>query len=124
MRIACEVSVGAQRHSGLVLNVSPGGLFVRTHAKPKYGSAIRVALNVPGNSEAIALEATVVWKRIVPSGLLPVAQGGVGVSLVNPPEGYYQFLAAAVNTHGWKPAKVAMPIPRPIATAATAHGMI
>ncbi len=102
MRIACEVSVGACRHSGLVLNVSPGGLFIQTGARPTSGDPVRIALNVPGRSEAMALDATVVWKRVVPASLLRVAQGGVGLSLVNPPEGYYQFLAAAMRTHAQK----------------------
>jgi len=104
MRIACEVSVGAQRHSGLVLNVSPSGLFVQTHAKPTAGDPIRVALNVPGAADAMALDATVVWKRVVPAGLVRVAQGGVGVCLLNPPEGYYQFLASALRARNSRPA--------------------
>ena len=99
MRIACEVSMGVRRHSGLVLNVSPGGLFVQTHARSNSGDAIRVVLNVPRRSEAMALDATVVWKRAVPAGLLPLAQGGVGLSLLNPPEGYLRFLADAVRPH-------------------------
>ena len=97
MRIVCAVSLGEQRHSGLVLNVSPSGLFVQTHAKPLSGDTVRVALNVPGAAEAMVLDATVVWKRVVPAGLVPVAQGGVGLCLVSPPEGYYQFLADVVH---------------------------
>ena len=89
--------MGAQRHSGLVLNVSPGGLFVQTHARPTSGDSVRVALNVPGGATAMELDATVVWKRVVPASLLRVAQGGVGLCLVNPPEGYYQLLAASLN---------------------------
>ena len=97
MRLSCEVSVGERRHSGLVLNVSPGGLFVQTHAKPTSGDAVRVGLHVPGCAEAMTLDATVVWKRVVPASLIRVAQGGVGLRLLNPPEGYYQFLAAAAR---------------------------
>jgi Tfp pilus assembly protein PilZ len=98
MRISCEVSVGARRHSGLVLNVSPSGLFVQTVARPTSGDTVQVALNVPGRAEFMTLDATVVWKRAVPAGLLRVAQGGVGLCLVNPPEGYYQFLADAARS--------------------------
>ncbi len=58
------------------------------------------------------LDATVVWKRVVPASLLRVAQGGVGLCLVNPPEGYYQFLADAVHVQHPRPA------PKPIVAPA------
>lgn len=103
MRIACEVSVGEQRHAGLVLNVSPSGLFVQTHARPTSGETIRIALNMAGVAEAMALDATVVWKRVVPASLVPLAQRGVGLCLLNPPEGYYQFLSDALRTHNPMP---------------------
>lgn len=104
--------MGARRHSGLVLNVSPRGLFVQTHAKPTSGETIRVALNVPGSSETMALDATVVWKRVVPAGLLRVAQGGVGLQLTNPPEGYYRLLADVVRVNEQKPEVSASSPPR------------
>ncbi len=109
MRIACEVSVRASRHSGLVLNVSPSGLFVQTVARPTSGETVQIALKVPGRPESMALDATVVWKRVVPASLLRVAQGGVGLNLVNPPESYYQFLANAVrcNDSTRKPGPIA-----------------
>jgi hypothetical protein len=36
----------------------------------------------------------VVRKVIVPANLLKVARGGVGVRIINAPEGYYQFMDA------------------------------
>jgi len=116
LRLPCEVSVGARRHAGIVLNVSPGGLFVQTFAKPTSGHPVRVALNVPGHSDAMTLDATVVWKRVVPAGFLRVAQGGVGLSLVNAPEDYYQFLATTVRPPGREPAAA------PLGTAGSAQG--
>lgn len=119
MRISCEVSVGARRHAGLVLNVSPGGLFIQTFAKPTSGDTVRVALNVPGNRDAMSLDATVVWKRVVPGGLLRVAQGGVGLSLVNPPEGYYQFLAATARSADREPTPAMPTAAKPAPSAPT-----
>ena len=118
MRLACEVEVDGRRHSGLVLNVSPGGLFVQTNAKPTSGDRIHVALSVPGQPANLALDAAVVWKRVVPASLLTVAQGGVGLRLLNPPEDYYQFLADTTesrlpgSTRGSALPKASAPSPR------------
>lgn len=99
IRLACQMTVGDRRHSGVVLNVSPGGLFVQTNAKPGAGDPVEVALHVPGQNEGMSLDASVVWKRVVPARLTTVAHGGVGLRLLFPPERYYQFLADTATTH-------------------------
>ena len=46
-RIPCELAVGGDRHRGLVLNVSRGGLYVQTHAEAQVGSLVGVDLAPP-----------------------------------------------------------------------------
>jgi Tfp pilus assembly protein PilZ len=92
-RMTCAVSVGDQRYSGVVLNVSQGGLFVQTAASPRRGSCVAVELNPPGDGAAIPLDAEVVWRRVVPQQLRATAQGGMGMKILNADETYYGALA-------------------------------
>ena len=92
-RMTCAVSVGDQRYSGVVLNVSQGGLFVQTSASPRRGSNVVLELNPPGEGAAIPLEAEVVWRRVVPQQLRSTAQGGMGMKILSAGENYYGALA-------------------------------
>ena len=90
--MACELNFSGQRQTGIVLNLSRGGLFVQSTAGVRPGTIVAVGLNPPAHSEAIPVEATVVWKRIVPSRFLSVTHGGVGLSIRHAAEAYYALL--------------------------------
>ena len=92
-RMTCAVSVGEQRYSGVVLNVSQGGMFVQTTASPQAGTSVGIELNPPGERPVIPVEAQVVWRRVVPRQLRASAHGGVGIRIVQADENYYQALA-------------------------------
>ena len=92
-RMTCAVSVGQQRYSGVVINVSQGGIFVQTSAAPRRGASVALELNPPGDEAAIPLQAEVVWRRMVPQQLRATAQGGVGMKIVRADENYYGALA-------------------------------
>jgi Tfp pilus assembly protein PilZ len=92
-RMTCAVSVGQRRYSGVVLNLSQGGLFVQTSAAPVRGVSVALELNPPGDEAAIPLQAEVVWRRVVPQQLRASAQGGVGMKIVCADENYYGALA-------------------------------
>ncbi len=49
--------------TGLARNVSNGGLFVNTFNLPPIGQIISVRFKLPGASEALMLQAQVVWTR-------------------------------------------------------------
>jgi len=85
--------VDGRRYSGVVLNLSQGGLFVQTNADPGRGSALRLELNAPEAQKSIPVSAKVVWKRAVPPQLRYVARGGVGVEIQHADESYYVLLA-------------------------------
>ena len=92
-RMTCAVSVGDARYSGVVLNVSQGGLFVQTAAAPVRGSSVLLELNPPGERAAIPVRAEVVWRRVVPQPLRATAQGGMGMKILHADENYYGALA-------------------------------
>jgi Tfp pilus assembly protein PilZ len=93
MRIACTLHLEESLHSGMVLDVSAGGLFVQTNASPAPGTPLRLELRVPGLSEPIEMQATVARKRIVPPRLRALLKGGIGLQLENPPEEFYALVA-------------------------------
>jgi uncharacterized protein (TIGR02266 family) len=49
--------------TGLVRNISNGGLFVNTYNLPPIGETVSVRVRLPGAPEAVNLRATVVWTR-------------------------------------------------------------
>jgi uncharacterized protein (TIGR02266 family) len=93
MRIACTLQLEEARHSGMVLDVSAGGLFVQTNASPAPGTPLRLELRVPGQPQPIEMQAQVARKRIVPPRLRTLLKGGLGLQLENPPEEFYALVA-------------------------------
>ncbi len=90
-RMPCEVHVGGRKHSGLVLDLSPTGLFVQTNAKTSPGQCFDLHLST-GSGDLVRLVVAVVRKKVVPPRLLALAQGGVGVRIKDAPEEYFTFL--------------------------------
>lgn len=92
-RIPCQLWVGEREYNALVLDLSPTGLFIQTHAKTQRGD--QLALRLPGHGNAVLdLRVEVVRSKHVPQMLLAAAQGGIGVRIVNAPEDYFQMLDA------------------------------
>jgi len=92
-RMPCAVHVGQRRYSGLVLNVSEGGLFIQTNADPRRGHKVSLELQAPDVSLRIPLAGVVAWRKVVPSQLRQVAGGGFGVSIREADERYYRALS-------------------------------
>ena len=98
-RISCELVVNGSRYSGIVLDVSASGMFVQTTVKPGAGDDVTVKLKIPGTDEAISVDTRVARKKIVPSQLLAVAQGGLGLAVTRPAARYLDFVAAMGPEH-------------------------
>jgi hypothetical protein len=81
-----------RNHGGLILDVSPGGLYIQSSAKIKPGDQLEIQMTIPGVEGRHQLQVEVVRKVVVPAMLLKVARGGVGVRIINAPEAYYQFM--------------------------------
>jgi hypothetical protein len=96
-RLACALWIKGVRQHGIVLDLSSKGLFVQTSAKPTPGDSVRIELTLPGETRITTLMATVARVRMVPSALLAVAQGGIGLLLQNPPEEYFVFVGKVAH---------------------------
>lgn len=88
----CTLMLDGRHHGGLILDVSPGGLYIQSSAKIKPGDQLEIQMTIPGVEGRHQLQVEVVRKVIVPARLLKVARGGVGVRIINAPEAYYQFM--------------------------------
>jgi hypothetical protein len=92
-RLNCDISVNGVRHVGVVQNLSPGGFFIQTKAPAAVGSIVSVVLCQPAGP-GVELEARVANRRDVPQRLATVARGGIGCSVVSPPEAYFELLGS------------------------------
>jgi hypothetical protein len=91
-RKKCSVTFDGRKHSGLVLDVSPGGLFVQTSAKAEPGDRLDLNLSIPGEEQMVHMQVEVARKVVVPPRLRTVAHGGIGVRILHAPEVYYTFM--------------------------------
>jgi len=92
-RMPCAVHVGERRYSGLVLNVSQGGLFIQSNADPGRGSEVSLELQAPDESFGIPLSGTVAWRKVVPNQLRTMQGGGFGLRIEQADERYYRAVA-------------------------------
>jgi hypothetical protein len=91
-QMPCTLTLDGRNHGGLILDVSPGGLFIQSSAKMKPGDQLELQTTLPGVEGRVRMQVEVVRKVIVPAQLLKIAHGGVGVRIVNAPEAYYKFM--------------------------------
>ena len=91
-QMPCTLMLDGRHHGGLILDVSPGGLYIQSSAKIKPGDQLEIQMTIPGVEGRLQLQVEVVRKIIVPARLLKIARGGVGVRIINAPEAYYQFM--------------------------------
>ncbi len=80
-----------------ILDVSRTGLFLQTDAAIDAVTQVDVELSPGAQSEVIPLQASVVWKRVIPPKLRRVASGGLGMQILWAPEPYYQLLASLMK---------------------------
>ena len=72
----CELVVGANRHAGTIVEMSRGGVYVRTEARPARGERIRVRF------AGRELHAEVVHAHAVPRSLCYLLPSGLGLRWV------------------------------------------
>ncbi len=91
-QMPCTLMLDGRHHGGLILDVSPGGLYIQSSTKIKPGDQLEIQMTIPGVEGRHQLQVEVVRKIIVPARLLKIARGGIGVRIINAPEAYYQFM--------------------------------
>ena len=89
-RIPCQLWVGDREHTATILDLSPSGLFVQTHAKTQRGERLR--LHFSREDALLELKVEVVRIKQVPQNLIAAVKGGIGVRIVDAPEEYYGLL--------------------------------
>ena len=112
-RIGCDLYIGDRRYSGLLLDLSPHGMFVQTAAKPAPGTPVSVHLSAPHLSEPLELWAQVARARLVPPQLRNLAKGGLGLQLEEPPEAYLRFVEEVQLPRRAEPAPLLDPLVQP-----------
>ena len=79
-----------QGREGRTVNISPGGLFVRTDFDERQGDTVRLEIELPGQ-EPMELRGQVVWARRIPTHFRHELNNGFGVELVQAPEAWYRL---------------------------------
>lgn len=93
-RITCELVIGDERHSAIVRDVSPAGLFVQTRARPKPDTVVELVFAASADRPEIRVEAGVARERSIPSGLQSEVPGGVGLEVLDPSPEFRDLIAA------------------------------
>jgi hypothetical protein len=112
-RMACELKAEGRQQRAIVLDLSRTGLFVQTSARLAPGAQVELWLQFEDQREPILLRAAVARQKAVPSNLTSVAQGGVGLRIVDAPRAYYELLGET----GPPPAATTGPASKPAAPA-------
>ncbi|MCH8889871.1 MAG: PilZ domain-containing protein [Myxococcales bacterium] len=87
-RLTCEFFHGTSAHRGIILDIGPLGIFIRTNAMLSPGAEIDIHLAVSVAAPAMTLRGCVVRRRSVPATLTTVIQPGIGVKILDAPREY------------------------------------
>lgn len=96
-RVPCRLLIPGGACSGMVLNVSRGGLFVQTSATASPGEAVHIDLGVD-HAEGLGVDACVVWRRVVGAHLRTVTTGGFGARIQYAPDAWFGFLSGLAGS--------------------------
>jgi hypothetical protein len=116
-RMPCYLSFAGHRHPGIVLNISHSGLFVQTSMRAQPGTTLEVQLSGSSSLQPIALQARIVWKRVVSQQLRSVRQAGLGLAIHDASVRYdglvYDIEASRQNDTPTSPQGTAHPLTPP-----------
>jgi hypothetical protein len=84
-RLTCEFFHGVSSHRGIILDVGPSGVFIRTNAVLSPGTEIDIHMATSVAAPAMTLRGCVVRRRSVPATLTTLIQPGLGVRIIEAP---------------------------------------
>jgi hypothetical protein len=90
-RLSCEFFVDGDRHTGIVVDLSASGLFLRTDAGLDPGTALEVHLD-GARFPRVTIHTVVARRRRTPALLSSVLHRGLGLRITHAPEEYYAAL--------------------------------
>lgn len=91
-RMPCELRAEGRQQRAIVIDLSRTGLFVQTSARLSPGAQVELWLQFEDDREPLLLRAAVARQKAVPSNLTSVAQGGIGLRIVDAPRAYFELL--------------------------------
>ena len=91
-RLTCTLIIGDRPTAGIVLDISPSGLFVQTSANPPPGAKLDLEIDIPGESQRSVLVVRVARMKVVPPRLKSITHAGLGLQIESAPEAYYRYL--------------------------------
>ena len=84
-RLTCEFFHEMTSHRGIILDLGPQGIFIRTNAVLSPGTEIDIHLAASVAAPTMTLRGCVVRRRAVPATLTTLIQPGIGVRLLDVP---------------------------------------
>jgi hypothetical protein len=92
--LTCGLDVEGRRHHGIVLSVESQSLLVHTRAKPPRDpeAPVTVSLRLPKSPAMTIFQTHLTRYRPVPSRLVRVAGGSMGLSIPKVPEAWSEFV--------------------------------
>lgn len=87
-RMPCSLRIDGREHRALVVNLSRGGLFVRTTLRAMHGARLELDLPLISTPDAVPLHTSVVWHRTATSSVAQLNGGGLGLQLGKVPAAY------------------------------------
>ena len=93
-RLACDLFHSGRKTSGMILDVSARGLFVRTStgsAPREPGTEVRVVVR-SADGEPFELMARLARAHVVRRELVSAADGGFGLEITSAPEAWFALL--------------------------------
>jgi len=91
-RLTCRVDHEDQSFRGIVLDISPAGLFIQTTSPIPPGSRVVVELPSQGSEKAFEVQARVARRRRVPQRLASLMPAGLGLRVLDPPPAYARLV--------------------------------
>lgn len=96
-RIHCTLEHESRHGSGLILNLSPSGIFVQTTQPAEPGTRVAIDFIDPEHSRPIELETAVVWRRRISPHMTGLNQSGMGLRLIDAPPEYRALVAKSAQ---------------------------
>ena len=87
-RLTCEFFYETSVQRGIILDLGPSGIFIRTNALLSPGTEIDIHLAASVAAPTMTLRGCVVRRRSVPAALTTLIQPGIGVKILEAPREY------------------------------------
>ncbi len=93
-RIPCSLLMERGATGGIIIDVSPTGLFIQTTARPPAGIPVDVEISETDSTPAVKLRVRVARQKVVPPQLVAISGRGIGVEILDAPTEYYELVGA------------------------------